>query len=153
MDVGAGCGSTRNAAALLDGDANAARAMTYRISLSTDNLRNRAHALIKRAPRDWMVEIRERTRSDAQNAKLWAMLNDVALSKPGGRSHTPDTWKALFMQALGHEQLFEIGLDGRPFPLGFRSSKLTVPQMADLITFIQQWGDANGVAWSNEARE
>lgn len=121
--------------------------MTYRISLSTDSNRARAIALVQRAPANWMVEIREATRSDAQNARMWAMLNDVAMSKPGGRSHTPDTWKALMLQALGYEQLFEIGLDGRPFPMGFRSSKLTVPQMADLITFIQQWGDANGVRW------
>jgi hypothetical protein len=121
--------------------------MTYRVSLSTTNNRARAVALVQRAPNDWMVEIRERSRSDAQNAKLWAMLADVAIAKPDGRSHTPDTWKALFMQSLGHEQLFEMGLDGRPFPLGFRSSRLTVPQMADLITFIQEYGDRHGVTW------
>lgn len=125
--------------------------MTYRVSLSTEANRARAAGLVRRAPDDWLVELRPRNRSDEQNAKLWAMLNDVALSKPDGRQHTPDTWKALFMQALGHEQLFEIGLDGRPFPLGFRSSRLTVAQMADLITFIQQWGDARNVKWSNEA--
>jgi hypothetical protein len=119
----------------------------YRISLSTATGRQRAHALIDRAPDTWIAEVREATRSDAQNRKLWALLNDVAASKPGGRSHTPDVWKSLFLSAMGHEQLFEIGLDGRPFPMGFRSSKLTVPQMADLITFIQQWGDANGVRW------
>lgn len=121
--------------------------MTYRISLSTAAGRARAHALIERAPASWLCEVREAIRSDAQNKALWAMLHDVAVSKPGGRCHTPDTWKALFMQACGHEQLFEIGLDGRPFPLGFRSSRLTVPQMADLLTFIRQWGDANGVVW------
>ena len=119
----------------------------YRISLSTATGRQRAHALIDRAPDTWIAEVREATRSDAQNRKLWALLNDIAAAKPGGRRHTPDTWKALMMQALGHEQLFEIGLDGRPFPMGFRSSRLTVPQMADLITFVVQWGDANGVRW------
>lgn len=121
--------------------------MSYRISLATAAARHRAHALIDRAPDTWIAEVREATRSDAQNRQLWALLHDVAVSKPGGRLHTPDVWKSLFMSAMGHEQLFEIGLDGRPFPMGFRSSKLTVPQMADLITFIIQWGDANGVRW------
>lgn len=124
--------------------------MTYHVSLSTAANRARATRLVQIAPDDWMAVIKPRSRSDEQNDKMWAMLADVAIAKPEGRSHTPDTWKALFMQALGHEQLFEIGLDGRPFPLGFRSSKLTVPQMADLITFIQQWGDANGVAWTKD---
>jgi len=27
---------------------------------------------------------------------------------------------------------------------------MTVSEMADLITFIQQWGDENGVTWSDE---
>ena len=124
--------------------------MSYRVALSTPAGRARAAGLVQRAPDTWMVEIRERSRSDEQNKKLWAMLNDVALAKPDGRHHTPDTWKALFMSALGYEQLFEMGLDGRPFPMGFRSSKLTVAQMADLITFIDAWGTQNGVRWSKE---
>ena len=124
--------------------------MTYNVSLSTANNRARAISLVQKAPADWMAVIKPRSRSDQQNAKLWAMLSDVAKARPGGRAHTPDVWKALFMQACDYAQHFELGLDGKPFPMGFRSSKLTVPQMADLITFIQQWGDANGVAWAKE---
>lgn len=125
--------------------------MSYHISLSTDRNRDRAISLVQKAPADWMAVIKQRSRSDEQNDKMWAMLADVAIAKPEGRSHIPDTWKAIFMAALGHEQLFEMGLDGRPFPMGFRSSKLTVPQMADLITFIAEYGDRHGVTWSNEA--
>ena len=124
--------------------------MTYRVSLSTERNRARAVSLVQRAPADWMAVVKPRSRSDEQNAKLWAMIHDVAKARPGGRAAIPDVWKALFMHACGHEQAFEMGLDGRPFPMGFRSSKLTVAQMADLITFIQQWGDANGVTWRNE---
>jgi hypothetical protein len=127
--------------------------VTYRISLSSPAARLRAHALVEKAPSDWMVEIRERTRSDAQNRMLWQLLNDVAISKPQGRCHTPDVWKCIFLAALGHEQLFEAGLDGRPFPLGFRSSKLTVAQMAELISFIEAWGTQNGVRWKLDAKE
>jgi hypothetical protein len=125
--------------------------MTYRVSLATANGRQRAINLVQRAPDDWMAVIKPATRSDAQNAKLWAMLHDVARAKPEGRQHVPDVWKALFMQACGHEQIFEMGLDNRPFPMGFSSSRMTVAEMADLITFVQQWGDAKGVKWNNEA--
>lgn len=124
--------------------------MTYRLRLISPAVRKRAAMLLAQAPDGYVVEIREPTRSGEQNDKMWAMLADIALAKPEGRHHTPDTWKALFMQACGHEQIFEIGLDGRPFPLGFRSSKLTVRQMADLITFIQQYGDERNIKWSNE---
>jgi hypothetical protein len=122
--------------------------VTYRIALTTPAARHRARMLLDKAPDGYMVTIAEPTRSDAQNARMWCMLADIALAKPQGRCHTPDTWKALMMQACGYEQLFEMGLDGRPFPMGSRSSRLTVAQMADLITFIQQFGDANGVQWS-----
>jgi hypothetical protein len=40
-------------------------AMSYRISLSTATGRQRAHALIDRAPDTWIAEVREATRSDA----------------------------------------------------------------------------------------
>lgn len=55
------------------------------------------------------------------------------------------------MAACGHQVAFEVGLDGRPFPIGFQSSRLSKAEMMDLITFIQAWGDENGVRWSNEA--
>ena len=81
---------------------------------------------------------------------MWAMLGDVSRAKPMGRAHIPEVWKCLFMAACGHQVAFELGLDGNPFPIGFRSSRLTKHQMMDMITFILQWGDEHGVQWSNE---
>jgi len=124
--------------------------MTQTVILAGDRQRRLAHALIDRAPWDAVVKISEAKRTDDQNAKMWAMLSDVSRAKPQGRMHTAEVWKQLFMQACGHECQFEMGLDGKPFPTGFRSSRLSKAQMADLITFILQYGDANGVAWSNE---
>jgi len=61
----------------------------------------------------------------------------------------PETWKAAFMHSLGHEVIFADGLDGSgPFPVGFRTSRLSVKRMADLITVIQEYGDRHGVQWS-----
>ncbi|NOD65777.1 recombination protein NinB [Ruegeria sp. HKCCD6109] len=93
------------------------------------------------------------TRTNQQNSKLWAMLNDVSKQKElGGQKRDREYWKAVFMKACEHEVTFAIGLDGDPFPMGFRSSRLSVSQMADLITFIIQWGDEQGVVWSDEAK-
>lgn len=109
-----------------------------------------AQRLISLAPTGAIVTIREATRNLDQSARMWAMLSDVSRSKPEGRHWTPETWKAAFMHSLGHQVQFCEGLDGSgPFPLGFRSSRLTVRQMADLITVIQEYGDRHEVAWTD----
>lgn len=123
------------------------------VVLSNPVARDRAKRLIDLAPHGSVANIREATRSGEQNAKMWAMLSDVSRAKPDGRCHAPETWKALFMAACGWEVQFVEGLDGRPFPEGFRSSRLTVREMADLITFIQAWGDERGVLWTDERQE
>lgn len=107
-----------------------------------------AKALIDKAPIDAVVKISEAKRSDDQNAKMWAMLSDISRANPESRMHTPEVWKCLFMNALGHETAFEMGLDGRPFPIGFQSSRLTKAQMSDLIELIYAWGAQHNVKWS-----
>jgi hypothetical protein len=104
---------------------------------------------VREAPADYVVTIAPKTRSTDQNARLWANLADIAKACPEGRQWTPETWKCAFMHALGHQIRFAEGLDGSgPFPIGFHSSKLTVGQMADLITCMQEYGDRHGVEWS-----
>lgn len=107
----------------------------------------RAHQLVQKAPDDWLCRVEPPRRTGDQNDKLWAMLTDVSVSKPNGRRMTPEQWKCVFMQACGWEVQFLEGLDGQPFPAGFRSSRMTKKQMSDLIEFIQAWGDQNGVRW------
>jgi hypothetical protein len=65
------------------------------------------------------------------------MLGDIASAHPDGREHTPEVWKCIFMQALGHEIRFIHGLDGEPFPYGFKSSKLNKAQMTALMEYIE----------------
>ena len=116
--------------------------------LVSPSVRDRAAKAVLDAPSGHIVEIREPTRSLGQNAMLWACLNDISRAEPMGRKLTPDEWKAVFMAACGWDVQFLEGLDGRPFPAGFRSSKMTVKQMADLLTFIMAWGNENGIRWS-----
>lgn len=109
-----------------------------------------ACGMVKAAPVDAVVTIKPAARSMDQNAKLWAMLSDIARSKPEGRVMTAEMWKAAMMNALGHEILWQPGIDnGPPFPAGFRSSRLSKEQMGNLITFISEYGDRHGVKWSD----
>lgn len=109
-----------------------------------------AKTLIDKAPMGAVCTVKEATRSTDQNNLMWALLSDVSRSKPLGRRHTPEMWKNLMLQACGHAVQFENGLDGQPFPVGFRSSKLKKDQMSELIDFILAWGSQHGVKWTNE---
>ena len=111
-----------------------------------------AHKLIEAAPYEAVVTVKPATRSTEQNAKLWAMLSEISRAKPEGRHWTPETWKCAFMHSLGHQVQFCEGLDGSgPFPLGFRSSRLSKQQMADLITVIIEYGERHGVVFKEAA--
>lgn len=122
--------------------------MTGQTIILRDGTRNRAISLVNCAPDGAVLNIRAANRSGEQNAKLWAMLSDVSRAMPQGRRHTPDVWKAIFMNACGWAVQFTEGLDGLPFPMGYRSSRLTKQQMSDLIEFIAAYGAEHGVVWS-----
>lgn len=120
----------------------------HTIILSGFHARDEAKNLIARAPQNAVLNISPPRRTNDQNARFWAMLSDVSRSKPGGRSMTPERWKAVFMQTFGHQVQFENDLDGRPFPVGHSSSRLSKQDMSDLMEFISAWGSENGVVWT-----
>lgn len=124
------------------------------VILHGQSQRQYARELIEKAPQGSIVSVKAAPRTPDQNSKMWAMLTDVSRARPEGRQWQPETWKCAFMHALGHQVKFCQPLDGEgdPFPVGFRSSRLTVKQMADLITVIYEYGDRHGVRWSDEAR-
>jgi len=125
--------------------------MGQTVILVGDRQRSFAKQLIDKAPKNAVVSIKEATRSNEQSAKMYAMLSDISRAKPDGRRWTPDTWKAAFMNSTGHQVQFCEGLDDSgPFPLGFRSSRLTVKQMSDLIEVIYEYGSRHGVRWTHK---
>jgi hypothetical protein len=123
----------------------------HKTVLNSPFSRNRACAFVQRAPDGYVASVSEPKRTLDQNDKMWAMLTDISVAMPLGRRHTPDDWKAIAMNACSWECAFLEGLDGRPFPIGFRSSKLTKSQMSTLIDWLQAFGDENGVKWSETA--
>ena len=124
--------------------------MSHKIVLDSAFSRERVKKIVDHAPAGYVATIAAPKRTLEQNDKLWAMLTDIALSKPMGRRHTPDDWKAIAMNACSWECAFLEGLDGRPFPIGFRSSKLSKSQMSTLIDWLQAFGDEHGVRWTEQ---
>lgn len=111
---------------------------------------NRAKAMygVKVAPDGYVMELREPKRSDDQNRALWSLLNQIQKQRPihNGVRMSPELWKATFMHAAGVEGVFLPTLDGGGlFPAGFRSSKLTKTQFADLLTIIIAWTAREGL--------
>ncbi len=125
------------------------------LKLIDRRVRERAKVIIDSAPDGYVVTIKEPTRNLDQNARLWAMLTDVSRQRElDGRKFIPEDWKCIFMRACGWDVMFlpDLG-DGRKFPAGFKSSRMSVRQMADLITYVMAYGDEQGVVWSDPEPE
>ncbi|MEO1658275.1 MAG: recombination protein NinB [Pseudomonadota bacterium] len=93
-------------------------------------------------------------RTKDQNAKMWAMLGDIATQHehPHAGQLSPEAWKSLAMEQLGHEQArWMMSLDEKrvvPVHEG-RSSRLTKETFSDLIELITAYGAENNVEWSD----
>jgi hypothetical protein len=107
--------------------------------------RAEAKRIIDKAPMGFVVTVKEPVRTQEQNDYMWEILGKISRAKPLGIVETPDGWKALAMHACGHEVQFMRGLDGRPFPVGFRSSKLNKAQMSELIDWLLAFCAEQGV--------
>ncbi len=125
----------------------------HRTVLSSDFARQRAVRLVLGAPDGYVCTVAEPKRTLDQSDFMWGLLGDISAAKPMGRRHTPDDWKAIAMNACGWECQFIEGLDGRPFPKGFRSSHLTKSQMSTLIEWLLAFGAEQEVPWTHERKE
>ena len=114
-----------------------------------DTQRAYAKRLIDEAPLGWVAKIGAETRRDAQNRKLWPMLQDIQRQVDGFREYTLDDIKLRFLNALGTELRFLPALEGQgAFPVGLRSSTLTVEQFSGLVELIYAFGARHDVRWS-----
>lgn len=123
-----------------------------------DVARKNAALACARAPQGWVVEIREPTRSDAQNALLHAALSDIAKQVEWhGKRFDVLTWKRLctasWLREIGESPELIPALDGKGFDVIFeRTSKMTVPQMTSLIEWCLAFGAENGVAFKDQPK-
>lgn len=114
--------------------------------LRTKHQRERAKSLIDRAPDNFVMVLREETRSDEQNRALWGWIKQLREALPDMARFSPEDCKLRFMNALGAEMRFLPELDGAGmFPVGYRSSKLTVDQFSALLELIQAYAARHNV--------
>lgn len=122
--------------------------------LVNDVVRMNAVKDVQQAPSGYVCEIRPETRRDRQNRLLWPLIADIQAQIPDMARFSADDVKLRFMNALGQEMRFLPELDGGGmFPVGQRSSQLTVAQFAALIELLFKFGAENGVKWSRKSEE
>ncbi len=129
----------------------AKRVMTKPIFLIGASQKQYACQLINEAPADFVAIIRQKTRSDVQNAKLHAMLTDLQRAETPISHHSIEDLKLIFLQALRAESRVLPTLDGKGmFPIGQRTSTLTKAQFAGLIELIYAYAAPFNVKWSEQ---
>lgn len=130
--------------------------MSERYSLRlTMSKRAEAHAWVDRAVergreggKAWTLELREATRTDEQNRAIHGLIGQIIKQRPVHNGVRMDMalWKAAFMQALGEEVRFTPTLDGKGvFPIGLRTSALSVARFSELVEFVLAWCAAEGI--------
>jgi hypothetical protein len=114
--------------------------------------RDRASAWVRSAPWGTRITFQEAKRSSDQNAKMWAMLTEVARQVEWhGQRLSADDWKLIFLSALKQELRIVPNLDNTGFvQLGRSSSDLSVSEMADLLDLIAAFGARQGVVFADQ---
>lgn len=122
------------------------------IVLTSKDTRQRAASWALNAPSGTVVEFRQPKRTLDQNARLWALLTDVARQVEwAGKKRTTEAWKDIFTAALrsaNHELDVVPGIEGGFVLLGMHTSSMSKSEMGDLMTLIEAWGSQNGVLFS-----
>lgn len=117
--------------------------------LVSDEIRARAHAWIDQARHETRVEFKAPKRTLPQNARMWAMLTDIATQLTWhGIRLTADDWKLVFLDALKTEIRLVPNIHGTGFVnLGRSSSDLSKLEMGDLMELISAFGADHGVTF------
>jgi len=130
--------------------------MRHALTIGNETMRAKLQNWASRVPLGWRVEFKEPKRSDEQNDRMWELLGRISRRFTLlGKKYSPEDWKCVFMKQMGKEARFLPTLDETGFfPTGFRSSDLSVREMCDLQTFMEQYAAEKGVdIWANEAKE
>ena len=128
--------------------------MKQRFILSHDTARQRAMSAVAAAQDGMVVEIKPPTRSLEQNAKLHAMLEDVAkqVEWHGMKLHK-DVWKRICTSAMireiGESPMLIPSLDGHGIEIIYeKTSTMGKRLMSALIEWVYAFGSEKGVQWS-----
>ena len=120
--------------------------------LVSESVRQSAIRLLLSLPIDadkpFVMQIKAKTRSLEQNAKLWACLTDVSNQVNWhGRKLSPESWKCVFSASLKAQDVVP-NIDGTGFVVMAQStSNMTIKEMVDLIELIHAFGAQNNVVF------
>lgn len=135
--------------------------MKQQFHLINESVRQNAIDFIRQLPvnekRPLILDIREMTRTLEQNKKMWPLLKDLSDQVFWyGNKYDSDDWKdlitALVAKSKKQEQRMAPGLDGGVVMFGQHTSKMTIPQMVEVIEAIYWFGTQQGVHFSEKSR-
>lgn len=134
--------------------------MKQQFHLINESVRQNAINFIRQLPvnekRPLILDVREMTRTLEQNKKMWPLLKDLSDQVVWfGNKYDSDDWKdlitALVAKSKKQEQRMAPGLDGGVVMFGQRTSKMTIPQMVEVIEAIYWFGTQQGVHFSEKS--
>lgn len=107
-----------------------------------------ASYVLEAAPDGIWIEFKPDRRSAAQNARLWAMLEDIAQQVEWcGKKLTSYDWKDVLSASLRNTRVVPT-IDGDGFvPLGMRTSSMTRKEFAALMELAEAFGAERGVVF------
>lgn len=127
------------------------------IILGSQTDRQRATDWVARAPQNTIVSFRKPRRSIPQNARLHAMITDVARQVEwSGSKRDVEAWKDIFTAALRSAQhgLDVVpGINGGFVLLGMHTSAMSREEMGELMELIAAFGAEHGVEFTEPAEE
>jgi len=98
------------------------------------------------------LEVKKATRSTEQNSLFWSLLGDLSKQCEWAVDGqmiklSPEEIKHILTASLKRHQRMARGIDGGLVVLGQSTSRMTVAEMAELITLGHAYGDLQGVRW------
>jgi hypothetical protein len=125
--------------------------LKQKIILTGELQRSHAIQTIKGLPLEPVMEVEikqhKKRRNLDQNAKLWAMLTDVASQVEWyGQKLSKDEWKCVFSASL-HQQKVVPGLDTGFVVMAQSTSRMSVADFSEMIELITAFGTQHGVKW------
>lgn len=132
-------------------------AKTQRFILVHDQARERAKAAVGAAPDGYVCTVDEPKRNLLQNAKLHAMIGDISKQVVYLKARRSETfWKCLLVSgfeiATGRKPEIAPGLEGEFVNIRGSTSDMGIGEMAELIDYVDAYGNMSGVEWSEKAR-
>jgi hypothetical protein len=103
----------------------------------------------QRVPLGWSVEFRKDKRTLDQNAKMWAMFQDLEDQVVWhGLKLTKENWKDVLTAALKNQDVVP-GIEGGFVALGHSTKAFTKEELSMLIELMFAFGAQHGVKWTD----